>query len=216
MSDSGTRAQDKVDTALLGHRDTAAAFVEDANASADRSRALLDERARVLARPPIPPRQAGESIELVTFRLAKDHYGLEASHVREIVRLVDPTPVPGAPDFLVGVVNLRGDLLPIVDIRKFLGLPMRGVTDLSRLIVLGVDRAEFGILADVADEFVTLRASEILESPLVGGIGREYVRGITTQALIVLDARVLLRDERLFLRDSEATRDDVAVGEGAR
>jgi purine-binding chemotaxis protein CheW len=170
--------------------------------SPERTRAVLEERARALARPAAAA-DAGV-LHLVTFALASERYGIEARHVRAVVRLSDYTPVPGAPDFLLGVVNLRGELLAVVDLRKFLGAAVRGVSDLSRVLVLGGDRAEFGILADEAHEVRVLPADAILDPPAsVAGIGREYLLGVTADAIIVLDGAVLLRDPRLFIDEGE-------------
>jgi purine-binding chemotaxis protein CheW len=92
----------------------------------------------------------------------------------------------------------------VFDLRKFLGVAHQGVTDLARVIVLGGEHAEFGVVADVADEVVPLRLDEILEPPpSVAGIGREYLCGVTADALIVLDGAVLLRDGRLFIDQGE-------------
>jgi len=171
----------------------------------DRAKAVLDERARILARPPAEGPPPGGVIEVATFLLGSERYAIEAKYVREVVRLEDFTAVPGAPEFLLGVTNLRGEILAVVDLRKFFGVPAKGLTDLSRLIVLGGQRAEFGILADQAEALLTLRAPEVLEPPeSVAGIGREYLRGVTREALIVLDGARLLSDPRLVV-DQAAT-----------
>lgn len=160
--------------------------------------AILDERARRLARPPPAESRPGEGLTLVTFALANERYGIEARFVHEIARFVDFTPVPGAGDFLVGVTNLRGEVLPVVNLRRFFRLSERGVTDLTRLIVLGENRREFGLLADQVDDVAELRTDGILEPPASApSSGRPYVLGVTKDALIVLDGARLLRDPRL-------------------
>ena len=172
--------------------------------SPERSKAVMDERARALASPPAQTGSADQSLEVVTFMLAEERYGIETSHVREVVRLADYTPLPGTPDFLVGVTNLRGEILADVDLRKFLGVPGAGLTDLSRLIVLGSDRAEFGLLADTWVGVVRLRADEVLEPPeAVAAVGRKYLRGVTKEGLVLLDGAVLLKDDRLFINQSQ-------------
>jgi purine-binding chemotaxis protein CheW len=166
----------------------------------DRARAVLEERARALARPLQVAAPEAATLRLVTFGLANERYAIEARHVREVVRLTGYTPVPGAPDFLLGVMNLRGEVVAVLDLGKFLGAAARGVSDLSRVLVLGGDRPEFGVLADAAHDVVTLPADAIREPPpSVAGIGREYLLGVTADALVVLDAAVLLRDPRLFI-----------------
>ena len=172
-----------------------------------RAREVLDERARILARIPTPAPLASEVLEVATFTLAQEHYAIETCHVREVARLAGCTPVPGAADFLVGVINLRGEILAVFDLRKLLAVPEQGLTDRTRFLVLGGERPEFGIVADSVHEVRTLRTNELLEPPdSVAGPGREYLRGVTSGALIVLDGAVLLQDRRLFIdHDEEPT-----------
>jgi purine-binding chemotaxis protein CheW len=182
----------------------ARALREALDPTPERQRALLQERARALARPAAEKPAASDLLHLVTFALGAERYALEACHVREVVRFTEYTPVPGTPPFLVGVCNLRGEILAVIDLRHFFGIAVRGVTDLSRILVLGGDRAEFGVLADAAHEVVAVRTADVLEPPAtVAGIGREYLRGVTGDALIVLDGGVLLQDRRLFNDQAE-------------
>ena len=177
---------------------------ESLRLSPQRAKAILDERARALARVPPAPPKASEVLEIATFALANEHYGVETRFVREVVRLADFTPLPGAPPFLVGVLNLRGEILALIDLRTFFGVPARGLTDLARVLVLGDERPEFGVLADAAHEVTTLRVDEVHEPPdSAAGVGREYLRGVTKDALIVLDGAALLRDGRLFIDQGE-------------
>lgn len=166
----------------------------------ERARALMDERARLLARVADEGPASSEVLETLTFALGHERYAVESKHVREVVRLVDFTPVPGAPEFLLGVMNLRGEVLAIVDLRKFFGVQKQGLTDLARVVVLGAAHAELGVLADEAHELRVLSVAELLEPPgSVAGIGREYLLGVTKDALIVLDGVRLLADPRLFI-----------------
>ena len=113
----------------------------------------MEERARRLARPAAEVRGSGDTLEIVVFGLASERYAVENRYVREVVRLADLAPVPGAPEFMAGVTNLRGEILAVVDLRRFFGVPARGITDTSRVVVLGADEAEFGVLAGDGVEF---------------------------------------------------------------
>ncbi len=179
----------------------AAEAVEGASGPApDRVRAVLEERARLVARVPPQAPQAADVLEVVTFDLADERYALESRYIREVVRVGPVTPVPGGPDFLVGVLNLRGEVLAVLDLRRFFHVPGREVGERSRVLVLGGDRAEFGVLADAAHEVIVLRTDQVHEPPAsVAGVGREYVRGVTRDALIILDGGVLLQDARLYI-----------------
>lgn len=187
----------------------AAAATERAlSLTSEHAKAVMEERARALARVPVQAHNSTDVLEFVTFTLANERYGIESRHVWEVVRCTDCTPVPAAPDFLVGVLNLRGDMLAVFDLRKLFNVTERGPTDLCRILILGDERAEFGVLADSVHDLITLRTDEMLEPPeSVVGIGREFLRGVTQDVLIVLDGRVLFQDSRLFIDQSE--------GEGA-
>ncbi|MEK7474557.1 MAG: chemotaxis protein CheW [Candidatus Coatesbacteria bacterium] len=165
-----------------------------------RTREIMEERARRLARPAAEVRGSGDTLEIVVFGLASERYAVENRYVREVVRLADLAPVPGAPEFMAGVTNLRGEILAVVDLRRFFGVPARGITDTSRVVVLGADEAEFGVLADAVGEVVSVRPEEILD-PLApaGGVGGEYLRGVTKDGLIVLDGAALLASPRLVV-----------------
>jgi purine-binding chemotaxis protein CheW len=168
--------------------------------SADRQREILEERARILARPPPGEVQAADRLELLVFSLSGETYALETRSVRKVARFADFTAVPGASPFLLGVTNLRGEILPVFDLRRLAGIAPKGLTDLSRLLVLGEDREELGLLADEVREVKRMRREEILDPPEeLAAIGRALLLGVTKDAVIVLDGAGLLRDERLFL-----------------
>jgi purine-binding chemotaxis protein CheW len=183
----------------------AAAATEQAlHPSPERAGQVLAERARVLARVPAGAASAADLLEVVLFTLGNERYALETRFVREVIRLTDLTPLPGAPDFLAGVTNLRGQILAVIDLRKFFGVAPRGLTDLTRVVVLGGDRAEFGVLADAVAEVATLRPDQVLEAPAaVAGVAREYLRGVTADALLVLAGPALLQDSRLLIDQGE-------------
>jgi purine-binding chemotaxis protein CheW len=184
-----------------------AAMEEALNPSPERARAVLEERTRLLARVPQQPGADTAGILVLAFQLAGEHYALAARYVREVLRLTDCTPLPGAPAFVVGVLNLRGEILAVFDLRPLLGLAAEPPGERARVLVLGVDRPEFGLLADAAEEITTLSERDLHEPPAsVGGVGREYLRGVTQDALIVLDGAVLLRDGRLFVDQVEEGR----------
>jgi purine-binding chemotaxis protein CheW len=170
--------------------------------SPERARAVLQERARSLARvPPVPP-AAAEVLEVVTFGLAEEHYAVETRFLREVAHLGDFTPVPGAPDFLVGVMNLRGEILDVLDLRRSLGIPGAAPGAQALVLVLGGDRAEFGVVADAVHEVRMLRREELHPAPATCP-RPEYLRGVTAGALPVLDGEALLADGRLFIDQGE-------------
>jgi chemotaxis signal transduction protein len=102
------------------------------------------------------------------------------------------------------VVNLHGDILAVFDLRVLLGIARAGATDQTRLVVVGDDRDEFGIVADAAQEVVTLRTAELFGGTgPTEGFGRLPLRGTTRDALALFDGEALIRDERLLISTSE-------------
>ena len=178
----------------------AASSDEALSPSPEVTRAILAERARLLARVPAVPAGASEILSVMIFTLGNERYAVESRFLRGIVRVTDITPVPETPDFFAGVTNVRGEILALVDLRKLFGIAVTGLTDLSRIVVLGLERAELGLLADAVHEVMTLRRDALLEPPgPVAGIGPDTLLGITEDALIVLDGEALLADPRLFV-----------------
>ena len=173
---------------------------EEPRPTPEQARAVLEERARALARVPVQPPPTSLVLDVVTFSLANEDYAIELGYVHKIVPLIELTPVPGAPDFIVGVINLRGEILPIVDLHRLYGMARTGWTGQSWVIVLGGERDEFALLADKIHEVITLRTDQVLDwQGSATGVGRQFVRGVTEGALIVLDGAALLQDDRLFI-----------------
>ncbi len=202
------RLIDSTDWQQLRRRlgEAVSATEEAAQLSPQRARAILEERAQLLARVLPAPPAPGEVLQVVTFTLGDERYAIETSHVREVVRLgVGHAPLPGAPDFVFGAFNLRGEVVVVLDLRALFGVSSREPTDRSRVLVLGVSRVEAGLLVDDAHEVLSLRRHQLHDPPTsVAGAGRAYLKGVTSAALIVLDGAVLLRDGRLFVdEDSE-------------
>lgn len=158
----------------------------------------LAERARLLARPPAAPR-TGEAIEALCFSLGEERYAIETRLVREVARFRDFAVVPGAPEVLVGVTSLRGEILPVFDLRPLLGLARNRLNDLSRAIVLESDGERIAVLADEVRETVEVPlAGLVAPATLPEGMERALLRGVTADALVVLDGAALLRDRRLL------------------
>jgi len=120
-------------------------------------------------------------------------YAVESRYVAAVFHLVDLSLLPGAEPPVFGVTAWRGGLLTILDLRRVLGLSVTALNDLSRVIVLGEERPAFGILADAARELVTLPAAEVRDPPNGIAAKREYLRGLTADAVLVLDATKLLQ-----------------------
>ena len=163
---------------------------------------LLRKRALALAKEPTHERKDNSATEIVEFTLAAENYGIGSGLVREIYPLKDFTPLPGVPAYILGIVNIRGSILPIVDLKIFFNLPEKGLGELNRLIILHDEQMEFGILADKVEGMRTIYNEEILPVPQnITRIGEEYLKGITRNRIIIIDANKLLRDKNLIVND---------------
>jgi len=170
-------------------------------------RDTLASRARLLARVPAEPPRPGEMLELVVFVLAGERYGIESRLVREVARLTRFTPVPGTPAFVLGITSLRGGILALFDLRQLLGVVAVGVTDLGRIVVVGENRREFGLLADSASEMICVPRAGLAQSETAWG--RAYVKGVSPDGVIVLSGEALLGDPQLTIdlhREAPAVR----------
>jgi purine-binding chemotaxis protein CheW len=171
--------------------------------SPDDERRLLRERARLLAREIEPEKSARTELKLVAFKLAEENYAIESSYVREVYPLKSLTPLPGAPSFVLGLTNLRGEILSIVDLHAFFELPNQGLSDRSRVIVLRSPKMEFGILADSVLGTREIAIDDLQPTlPTLTGIREEYFKGVTGERLIVLDADRLLTSPSIIVNES--------------
>ncbi len=173
--------------------------------SAEQAKTLMDSRARALAQVPDEAPQTGEVVEVLTFLLAGERFAVETRFVREVFQAAAVTPVPGAADFLLGVTNLRGEVLAVMDFRQLLGLGQASFGEQARLVVFGQQRAEFGVPGDEITEVTKLRVEEVLEpSSSLSGVLKDFTRGVTKDGLVILDGEMMMTDERLFIDDSLA------------
>lgn len=167
----------------------------------EEAKAVLRERASVLAREPGEGPAANEHLEVVDFLLAHERYAVETRFVREVYPLRELTPVPGTPPFVLGLVNVRGRILAVVDVKRFFDLPEKGLTDLNKVILLHTDGVEFGLLADAVLGVRRVALSDLQPGlPTLTGIREEYLRGIARDRTVVLDGMKLLTDPSLVVQ----------------
>ena len=143
---------------------------------------------------------AGDSIiQLVTFRLADETYGINVMHVQEVLRITEIAPVPGAPDYVLGIINLRGNVVTVIDTRRRFGLMGVETDDSSRIVIIEAENQVVGILVDSVAEVVELSHSEIDSAPNVGNDeSSRYIQGVANREsdlLIVVDLNKLLTEK---------------------
>ncbi len=137
-------------------------------------------------------------LQWVTFRLENETYGINVMQVREVLRYSEIAPVPGAPSYVIGIINLRGNVVTVVDTRERFGLPSTEITDNTRIVILETENQVVGILVDAVAEVVYLRQSEIEPAPNVGNENNaRYIQGVShknDELLILIEIKNLLTE----------------------
>lgn len=178
-------------------------MTEGESARGSENRAILRSRARALARKSATAEAPDEILQLIEFVLAGERYGVEPHFVREVYPLRDFTPLPGVPSFVLGIVNVRGEILSVVNLKKFFDLPEVGLGQLNKLIILHSERMEFGVLADeILGTRAIARSALQPAPPTISGIGGAYLRGVSGDGLIVLDGEKILSDEKMIVHQA--------------
>ncbi|WP_309892345.1 chemotaxis protein CheW [Archangium sp.] len=184
-----------------GGLDWAAAYqrLDDPEADA----ALLEERARALARPLAREARTSPLLELVHFRSGEQDYALESRFVLEVLRAPEQlVPLPGAPEPLRGLTLLHGEVLAVVELAPLFGR-MASLTQ-GPVLVVGSSRPELGLRADSVEEVLLVSRDTLLPAPAtLGNQERALVSGISREGIIVLEGAALLEDGRLFFDISE-------------
>jgi len=148
--------------------------------------------------------QAAESAnnsitQWVTFYLDNEKYGINVMSVQEVLRITDIAPVPGAPHYVLGIINLRGNVVTVIDTRTRFGLVEKESDDATRIVIIESDNQVIGILVDSVAEVVDLQKSDIESTPNVGNDeSSKYIQGVSSQGdqlLILVDVDKLLTEE---------------------
>jgi len=161
---------------------------------------ILKQRAKALSREPEMEEETQDYIEVVEFLLANEKYGIESSYVREVYPLTEIVSVPCTPSFLLGVINVRGQILSVIDIKKFFDLPEKGLADLNKVIIIRNEKMEFGILADVILGTLSIPLNELQVSlPTLTDIRAKYLKGVAKERVTILDAEKILGDAKIIV-----------------
>lgn len=178
--------------------------------SLEEKKKILKARAKALAREEEEKKGVEECVEVIEFLLANEKYGVESNYVREVYPLKELTPLPCTPPFVLGIISVRGQILSVIDIKKFFDLPDKGLGDLNKVIIIHPDKPalskaegmEFGILADVVVGTLSIPLNEIQASlPTLTDIRARYLKGVTKDRLVILDMKKVLSDERIMVRE---------------
>ncbi len=138
-------------------------------------------------------------LQWVTFKLDAETYGINVMQVREVLRYTEIAPVPGAPEYVLGIINLRGNVVTVIDTRCRFGLPSAEITDNTRIVIIEAEKQVIGILVDSVAEVVYLRQSEIETTPNVGNEETaKFIQGVchkNDELLILVELDKMMSDE---------------------
>ncbi|PZD93344.1 chemotaxis protein CheW [Paenibacillus sambharensis] len=144
----------------------------------------------------------GEELKVIIFGLASEYYGVEVDKVRTIERMMPITRVPKTPAFIKGVINLRGVVIPVIDLRGRFDMEQAEATENSRIIIVAVNDLEVGFIVDSANDVIDIDSDAIDTPPeVIGGIRARYLRGVAKlndgRLLVMLNLAEVLNKEEI-------------------
>ncbi|MBM4055136.1 MAG: chemotaxis protein CheW [Planctomycetes bacterium] len=166
----------------------------------DRKR-ILKERAKILAQEPAVRKEGLQYVNIVEFIVDNDKYGIPTDFVREVFLIKDITKIPGVPDYVMGIVNVRGQIFSVIDIKMFFHIPRgKGISNLNRVIIIRNEHMEYGIIADSIAGVKSVLSDKIVSTPLtMPEHARKYIKGVTEDQLVILDAEHMLTDKSIIV-----------------
>ncbi len=160
---------------------------------------ILKKRAEQLAKPPKSESDV-ELIEIIEFTMAYENYGIESEWIREIYTLKEIVPIPGTPAFVMGITNVRGQILSVIDMKKLFELPATGISEMNKIIIIRNKDMEFGLLADFILGMKKVNVNSLQRQlPTLTGVRAKYLLGISPEKVIILDGAKLLTDKDLVV-----------------
>ena len=172
---------------------------ENMNLSEDHKK-ILKARAEKLAQKPKSRKKAEKYLEVLGFLLADEEYGIEVTYIGEVYPLGDFTTLPCTPPFIMGVVNIRGQIMPIIDLRKIFNLQDTDYSSQNRLIVVTDSDVSICIFADelLGVQLIDLKKIQSSLSTLTG-TRQKYLKGVTDRQMIILDMEKVLTDKNIMV-----------------
>ena len=142
-----------------------------------------------------------KEIKVIVFRLDTEEYGVDVQQVKSIERMEYITRVPNTPSFVKGVINLRGVIIPIIDLRNRFGIEEKAYGDATRIIIVHIEEMEVGLIVDAANDVIDISEGQIEPPPkVVGGVEAVYLRGVAKlpeRLLIMLNLDKVLNSEEM-------------------
>lgn len=162
--------------------------------------AVLRARARLLAREAQPVQIDARTLEVLEFRLANERYAVETACTQGVHSLQGLTPVPCTPPFIAGVLNVRGRIVTVLDLKKLFQLPDQNSEDTRQVVLLHTQETELAILAASVAGIRTISLNELQPPlPTLTGLGEAFLKGVTADRVAVIDAAKMMTDPRILV-----------------
>ncbi len=167
----------------------------------ENEQAILKKRATVIVgRKSDQQKETRETLSVVEFLLIPERYAVAGNFVQEVLPLTEITPIPGAPAFIIGVINMRGKIVSLINLKIKFSLKEKGLTEFNKVIILHNELMEFGIVADAIAGTRLMPLDSISPPPLtLDKIAAELVIGISADGMILLDADKMLKSSHLIV-----------------
>jgi purine-binding chemotaxis protein CheW len=166
------------------------------------TRSILRKRAAVLAQERATVQQSSEFVNVIAFLLSGESYAFETSRIKEVYPLKEVTPLPCTPESIVGIINVRGHIITVLDLKKLLGLHDSSIRVFDKAIIVEREDVVLGFLADeVLGAKTIIINSLVKELPTLSGLNAEYLYGVTPDRLILLNLDRILSDPRIVVNE---------------
>ncbi|MDA3943371.1 MAG: chemotaxis protein CheW [Bacteroidetes bacterium] len=139
-------------------------------------------------------------LSVIGFYLHPEMYAIDYDYVKEVKTVIEITSIPGTPDFIMGIINFRGNMLSVVNLKTFFGLKEKGLTEFNKLIIIGKGNFEFGIMTDGILGNLRLDQHKLSAPPLtLSESGSAFVKAISAEGIILLDTEKILNSKQLLI-----------------
>ena len=173
---------------------------ETAQLDPEKKKKILKQRATLFSKTIEKETDKGVQMEGLEFLLTDEHYIIDATFVVEVIPLKELTPLPCSPAFILGIINVRGKILSVVNLKTFLDLPEKGITNLNRVIIVKRSDIELGILVDEVIGKVPVFPLQLKTSiPTIKGAQKEYLVGVTPDRSIVFNIEKFLAGANIIV-----------------
>ena len=161
---------------------------------------VLERRARELANKDANTTDKGSSLEVVCFVLQPEKYAIEAGYVQEVLSLKDITPIPGTPAFVMGIINFRGMIVSVINLKKVFGIMEQGLTELNKVILIKHETMTFGLVADEIQGVLPVSKADLSAPPIsLDPAAAGLVEGVAPDGIILLKAKQLIYSDQLVV-----------------